>query len=84
MDPAKGLRQPSSVWRETARFDEGAGTVDALGKAPRSASGGTEPFGRAAEGAQYQQLPRSRYANPGFILSNARTWPCPARVAARG
>jgi asparagine synthase (glutamine-hydrolysing) len=62
------------VWRKKAQFDEGSGTVDALAEALRMIDGSTVPLDRAAEGALYERLLRSRYAEPDLILKNAGTW----------
>ena len=68
------------VWRKKAQFDEGSGMVDALQEAlaliaaadDRSEADG--PLDRAEEGKLYEQLLRSRYEDPDFILANAGAW----------
>lgn len=62
------------VWRRKAQFDEGSGTVDALGEALMLLSGSKAPLDRAAEGALYERLVRERYRDADLILENAGTW----------
>lgn len=62
------------VWRKKAQFDEGSGTVDALGEALRILAGTDEPLEREGEAALYERLLRQQYADPGLILRNAGEW----------
>ncbi|MEO0376560.1 MAG: asparagine synthase-related protein [Cyanobacteria bacterium P01_A01_bin.17] len=62
------------VWRKKAQFDEGSGTVDALEGALMALAGAKTPLDRAAEGALYERLLRSRYDEPDMILANAGAW----------
>jgi asparagine synthase (glutamine-hydrolysing) len=62
------------VWRKKAQFDEGSGTVDALGEALMIASGADRPLDREGEGALYERLLRELYAEPEAILAQAGTW----------
>ncbi|WP_157018019.1 asparagine synthase (glutamine-hydrolyzing) [Mesorhizobium xinjiangense] len=62
------------VWRKKAQFDEGSGTVDALGEALRIISGSPTPLDRQEEAALYEKLLRQRFADPERILRNAGTW----------
>jgi len=70
------------VWRKKAQFDEGSGTVDALGEALQIVAGVDQPLDRAAEGALYRRLLEQAYHEPAFILANAGTWDSDARVRA--
>lgn len=62
------------VWRKKAQFDEGSGTVDALGEALRLLTGKTGYVDRTAEAALYEGLLRARYENPDRIIAQAGTW----------
>ncbi|MEO3388480.1 asparagine synthase (glutamine-hydrolyzing) [Mesorhizobium sp. CAU 1741] len=62
------------VWRKKAQFDEGSGTVEALGKALQIVAGTSVPLEREEEGALYERLLRQRYVDPELILRNAGVW----------
>ena len=66
------LLPPDLVWRRKAQFDEGSGTVDALGGALADLIDG--PVTRETEGALYERLLRAAYADPDRILDAAGTW----------
>ena len=60
------------VWRKKAQFDEGSGTVDALGAALEGLIDG--PVTREAEAALYERILRDRFADPDRILAAAGRW----------
>ncbi|MDU0340264.1 asparagine synthase (glutamine-hydrolyzing) [Bosea rubneri] len=62
------------VWRKKAQFDEGSGTVDALQQALRILIGAKGGVDRQREGALYREILRSRFSDPGMILSQAGQW----------
>lgn len=62
------------VWRKKAQFDEGSGTVDALGAALASLAGTGGPVSRQQEAALYERILRDRYETPDRILENAGRW----------
>jgi asparagine synthase (glutamine-hydrolysing) len=62
------------VWRKKAQFDEGSGTVDALGLALSRRVGVTQPVDRESEGRLYERLLRDQYEDPDLILDNAGMW----------
>ena len=62
------------IWRKKAQFDEGSGTVAALGDALRVLTGQTDPVDRDTEGALYERLLRERYQDPERIIAQAGTW----------
>lgn len=62
------------VWRKKAQFDEGSGTVEALQAALRLVSDEAGEIDRAREGAIYERILRSAYAEPDLILANAGRW----------
>ncbi|MGB3643556.1 MAG: asparagine synthase (glutamine-hydrolyzing) [Mesorhizobium sp.] len=62
------------IWRKKAQFDEGSGTVEALGDALRIVAGTDAPVDREAEAAIYERLLRQQYADPNLILRNAGAW----------
>lgn len=62
------------IWRKKAQFDEGSGTVDAVGQALSGLLDKAPPFDRAEEGALYERLLREQYQDPDFILDNAGMW----------
>jgi asparagine synthase (glutamine-hydrolysing) len=62
------------IWRKKAQFDEGSGTVEALGDALRIVAGTDAPVDREAEAAIYERLLRQQYADPDLILRNAGAW----------
>lgn len=62
------------VWRKKAQFDEGSGTVDALGGALEQLTGQAGPVDRETEAALYERILRERYADPDRILAAAGTW----------
>jgi asparagine synthase (glutamine-hydrolysing) len=66
------LLPPDLVWRKKAQFDEGSGTVDALGAALAGMIDG--PVTRASEAALYERLLRGAYVDPERILEAAGTW----------
>ena len=70
------------VWRKKAQFDEGSGTVDALGDALRILTGRTGHVDRAAEGALYERLLRERYRHADRVIAQAGIWQAD-RVAAQ-
>ncbi|QDZ00319.1 asparagine synthase (glutamine-hydrolyzing) [Nitratireductor mangrovi] len=71
------------VWRKKAQFDEGSGTVEALGEALMIVTGASRPLDREEEAAVYERLLRERYADPDRILANAGRWES-GRVALAG
>ena len=62
------------VWRKKAQFDEGSGTVAALGRALSRLVGLTHPVDRDNEGRLYERLLREQYEDPDLILENAGMW----------
>ncbi len=62
------------VWRKKAQFDEGSGTLRALGRVLSENFGSPGPFDRAREEALYESLVRERYKRPALIFDNARKW----------
>ncbi|MGR3469023.1 MAG: asparagine synthase-related protein, partial [Shimia sp.] len=60
------------VWRKKAQFDEGSGTVDALGGALAGLIGGEVT--RASEAALYERILRSQFEDPEKVLENAGRW----------
>ena len=62
------------VWRKKAQFDEGSGTLRALGRVLSENLGSPGPFDRAREEALYESLVRERYKRPALIFDNARKW----------
>jgi asparagine synthase (glutamine-hydrolysing) len=52
------------VWRKKAQFDEGSGTVEALGEALRIVAGTDAPLDRDGAAALYERLLRKQYADP--------------------
>lgn len=62
------------VWRKKAQFDEGSGTVEAMGEALRILGGPGARQDRQAEAALYERLLRQQYADPDLILRNAGGW----------
>src|SRR5690606_26856452 len=62
------------VWRKKAQFDEGSGTVEALGEAHRIVAGTDAPLDRDEEAALYEDLLRQQYTDPELILGNAGAW----------
>ncbi|WP_373086396.1 asparagine synthase (glutamine-hydrolyzing) [Sneathiella sp.] len=70
------------VWRKKAQFDEGSGTVDALGGALQKLTGKSGYIDRAAEGALYEKILREQFINPDRILEMAGKWDSTDRVQA--
>jgi asparagine synthase (glutamine-hydrolysing) len=68
------LLPPDLIWRKKAQFDEGSGTVDALGDALRTLTGRTGAVDRMAEGALYECLLRERYENADRVIAQAGAW----------
>ncbi|MGB0498706.1 MAG: asparagine synthase (glutamine-hydrolyzing) [Rubricella sp.] len=62
------------VWRKKAQFDEGSGTVDALGEALRLLSGSARPLSRAQEADLYAGILEDVFEDPALIHANAGTW----------
>ena len=62
------------VWRKKAQFDEGSGTVDALGQALSKVLGVEPPINREGESGLYERLLREQYEEPDLILRNAGNW----------
>jgi asparagine synthase (glutamine-hydrolysing) len=62
------------VWRKKAQFDEGSGTVDALGEALARLTGREGPVSRAEEAALYERLLRERFRDAELVLANAGAW----------
>ena len=69
------------VWRKKAQFDEGTGTVLALGRVLSEKIGSSGAADRAREGEFYENLIRERYNQPALIFDNAGKWTA-QRVAA--
>lgn len=62
------------VWRKKAQFDEGSGTVDALGAALATLAGNGGAVEREDEAALYESILRQRFETPERILKNAGSW----------
>lgn len=62
------------IWRKKAQFDEGSGTVEALGEALQMIAGTDTPLDRNSEAALYESLLRDQYKDPELILRSAGTW----------
>ncbi|MFQ5520287.1 MAG: asparagine synthase (glutamine-hydrolyzing) [Candidatus Methylomirabilia bacterium] len=62
------------VWRKKAQFDEGSGTVDALGPALSKIGGRSAPIDRETEGLIYEGILRDRYEDPDMVLRSAGAW----------
>jgi asparagine synthase (glutamine-hydrolysing) len=62
------------IWRRKAQFDDGSGTVTALGQALSRWLGTTPPVDRGSEGRLYEKLLRNQYSDPDLILKAAGTW----------
>jgi asparagine synthase (glutamine-hydrolysing) len=71
------------VWRKKAQFDEGSGTVDALGAALQKMTGATSALDRQSEAALYESILRKQFKNADRILDNAGRWVA-GRVTAAG
>ena len=69
------------IWRKKAQFDEGSGTVDALGTALQGMTGATSPLDRRSEAELYEMILRKQFENPQRILDSAGRWEA-GRVAA--
>jgi len=69
------------VWRKKAQFDEGSGTVDALGEALKRLSGKATAVGRKEEADLYESILREQFEAADRILRHAGQWTAD-RVAA--
>ncbi|WP_306117820.1 MULTISPECIES: asparagine synthase (glutamine-hydrolyzing) [unclassified Roseitalea] len=61
------------VWRKKAQFDEGSGTVDALGQALRTLTG-QGAVTREDEARLYERVLRERFVDADRIIDNAGRW----------